>query len=131
MNKRGFTLIELIIVIIVIGILAMVAIPQYLRATERARIGKGINALGLISKAEKMYRAQNDTYIAANNSALNDAAGLGGFVELGPVVVDPDFDYAVTGTVSTFTAVATRTGGSYNGKLINMTDDGNLSQYGL
>ena len=37
-NKKGFTLLELIIVIIVIGILASIAMPRYMRVAERARV---------------------------------------------------------------------------------------------
>jgi prepilin-type N-terminal cleavage/methylation domain-containing protein len=124
MNKKGFTLIELLIVIIVIGILATVAVPQYLRATERAKIAKAKNALGIIATAEKMYRGEKDTYTAALTNATLSAA-LDPYIEMTQIVADPDWDYSTSaGTASAFTATATRTGGNYNTQTITMDQDG-------
>lgn len=55
MGKRGFTLIELMIVIAIIAILAAVAFPNFMVARDRARKTSCIGAMDSFRKAMKMY----------------------------------------------------------------------------
>lgn len=60
--KRGFTLLELIVVIIVLGILASFAIPQFINATEKARAGEALGLLPTIAQAQIRYATEYGDY---------------------------------------------------------------------
>ncbi|HDZ76476.1 MAG TPA: prepilin-type N-terminal cleavage/methylation domain-containing protein [Candidatus Omnitrophica bacterium] len=123
-TKGGFTLLELIMVVIIIGVLAGLAIPQYINAVERAKAGKAISNLGLIRQAQHLYRADSDEYSAADSSSGWQAV-LGMYVELTGVDNDLDWDYDTTANdESTFTVEATRTQGPYGGDFIEIDQDG-------
>jgi type IV pilus assembly protein PilA len=70
--QKGFTLIELMIVVAIIGILAAIAIPAYRDYTIRAQVTEGLNF------AAAAKTAVSERYIATGTwPANNDAAGLG------------------------------------------------------
>ena len=62
MNKKGFTLVELLIVIIIVGVLASVAIPIMSGITKRAVASEAISMLGMIRTAEKAYYLEHHSY---------------------------------------------------------------------
>lgn len=57
-NKTGFTLLELLIVVIIIGILASLAIPQYLKVARRSWSAEALSNIGTLVKAEVIYYAE-------------------------------------------------------------------------
>ena len=121
--RKGFTLIELIVVVVVIGILATIAVPQYLKATERAKGGKGKVAIALIAQGEKMYRTEMDNYIAVSAQGAN--AALGNYIDLTGVDVDSDWNYVVANiTALTFTITGTKVGGPNAGETMTLTQNG-------
>lgn len=63
-NQKGFTLIELMIVVAIIGILAAIAIPNFLRYQAKAKQGEAKTNLGAIGTNAESFRAENDTYVA-------------------------------------------------------------------
>lgn len=62
MNKRGLTLIELLIVVVIVGILAAIAIPVYNGYTQRARRADAKTALQQIRAAQEMWKAEKGSY---------------------------------------------------------------------
>lgn len=61
-RKRAFTLIELLIVVAIIGILAAIAVPNFLNAQTRAKIGRVKSDMKAISTALEMYRLDHGSY---------------------------------------------------------------------
>lgn len=67
----GFTLIELMIVVAIVGILSAIAYPSYVRYVERAQISDGIS--GLTQAAQRMERCFTSDMTYANCAIANDS----------------------------------------------------------
>src|SRR5438067_11428438 len=61
-RRRGFTLVELAVVIIIIGILAAFAVPRFLDSVERSKAGEALNYLAAVRSAQERYQIRQGTY---------------------------------------------------------------------
>jgi type IV pilus assembly protein PilA len=68
-RQQGFTLIELMIVVAIIGILAAVAIPQYQDFTKRAHVSEGLNLAAALKAGISEFVTTNGGWPANNASA--------------------------------------------------------------
>lgn len=60
--QQGFTLIELMIVVVIVGILASVAMPAYDNYVRKGKRGEGISAIQTVLEAQERYYADHRTY---------------------------------------------------------------------
>lgn len=116
-ERGGFTLIELMVVLIVVGILSAMALPRYSATLERSRQSEAISILGAMRGAQLRFAAENNGVYTNSLTALdvelpdNDGLGTPGDGKF--------FDYA---TADTGESTATRnnlqkTAGSDNYRL--------------
>ena len=61
-GRKGFTLVELAVVIIIIGVLAAFAVPRFLDSVERSKAGEAFNYLAAIRSAQERYQIRQGTY---------------------------------------------------------------------
>ena len=125
-DTRGFTLLELLMVVIIIAILASIALPQYLRVAERSRASEALTVLAAMRSSELRFKAGDPL----GNYAKVDAGGNPldtDFPGYAPVPASPDWAYTVNDIIPGTNALATRSAGSYATNTIELDLDGGAS----
>lgn len=97
-NKKGFTLIELMIVVAIIGILAAIAIPNFMNYQCKAKQSEAKSNLGNIRSMEEAYYAEYDTYAGVATVGFETKGGAGRYTYT-----------LTTGNTTGYTATATAT----------------------
>lgn len=101
-NKSGFTLLEIIIVIIIVGVLASLALPRFFATVEFSKSTEALNAMGVIRQSmERCFVASNQDYTNCNLANLD--------VDDPGTAPGARFGYAISGqAAATYTITATR-----------------------
>jgi prepilin-type N-terminal cleavage/methylation domain-containing protein len=88
--RRGFTLIELMVVMLIIGVMAAMSVPSFQRAIEQSRADIAVANLRAIWAAQRLYWLENGTY----TNSLTDLRDIG--------VLDPSIPASVSEPVGAY-----------------------------
>ncbi|MFA5100706.1 MAG: prepilin-type N-terminal cleavage/methylation domain-containing protein [Candidatus Omnitrophota bacterium] len=108
--RKAFTLIELMIVIVIVGVLSTLAVIQLSGPKEEALEKEAKSNLQIIAAAEKMYRLESGGYVDAENvTEINAKLRL--MLPANPATMNWQYSVTTSAGFTEFNATATRTGG--------------------
>jgi len=136
-GRTGFTLVEVMIVVVIIGILSGLAIPKFMHATVKAKQSEAKMMLRQIYIMQEAYRQEHDSYWMPADGATASSASPEAFGELGiELMAQARYTYTISGSDRTFVAQAfsknldddeseDRWQIDNSGRLIALSDDSN------
>ena len=105
--SKGFTLLEILITVIIIGILSAIAIPNYTKSRERSLDKEAQIVLNLIHAAEKMHYMRSTSYYPNVASTSVDVSGINSNLRLN--LYSANWDFGInTNSITAATATAKR-----------------------
>jgi len=126
-NKKGMTLLEMMVVVIIIAGMVMVAYPTYLSSLEKGRALEAVRLVSNFVAAQVKYRADNDTYATSFKYLDVDASGkdktTNPTVVTDNTVTTQNFTYTLSGT----TISATSRSNSYAYNIIGTYDNDTIN----
>jgi prepilin-type N-terminal cleavage/methylation domain-containing protein len=119
-TRKGFTLVELAVVIVIIGVLAAFGVPRFLKSVERSKAAEAFAYLAAVRSSQERYQAQNGIY-ASDITALDIKASTPKYFTVGTVAAG-----STSSLQDSWTLTLTRTGASagYGAYTVIFTQDG-------
>ena len=117
--QQGFTLVELLVVVVIVGILSAVALPQFMSQTKKAAATEGTQQASSIAKQAAAYYLEQGTLGDVDKTCETYAGKLN--------VKNTNFTYECKGTKEKFEVIAKGKDTNDNTKDVVVTFTGNLT----
>lgn len=82
--RKAFTLVEILIVVVILGILAAIVVPQFTNATQDAQAGNIKAQLDTLNNQIELYRARTNAYPDFSAATVWDTMIAGGYIKSAP-----------------------------------------------
>lgn len=106
-NKKGFTLVEILVTVVILAALAAIVIPGFSKSITKAEVNQAVAYLRTIRTAEKMYYAKWGEYACAGATDCDTTTKIKTI--LGAETAAKHYAFSVTATPTTYTATAAGT----------------------
>ncbi len=123
-TRKGFTLVELAVVIVIIGVLAAFGVPRFLKSVERSKAAEAFQYLSAVRAAQERFLAKNGYYYAGTPDADSGAYPADAQGETLDITQRPP-KYFALGEI-----VTTNPGGGEPTWTMTLTRDADTSSYG-
>ena len=118
LKRKGYTLTEMLVVLVIIAILAALAWPNYKTIKEKALNREAKASLALIRAAEKIYRLEQGFYYPRPATATTVVSNINSYLKLSlPDTASVTWSISVDSTPASGVATATRTGVGVDGRI--------------
>lgn len=96
-SRQGFTLLEMLVVVVILGVLASIAVPSFLNQVARSKQARALMYIGLVNRAQQAFFVENERF-ATSTAELGFAANH----------APPDYTYTVTAQTGSIEVTETR-----------------------
>ncbi len=125
--RKGFTLMELLIVVIVIGILASIGVPQFFRVAERGRTAEATHALGALRSAQIRLSAQNGVTTAVPGALDMNVTNLRFFTTPPTLIGGVDTSVGGPVVIASLTRNATSNTAGFGAYVLSIAVNGDIT----